>query len=182
MKPRIMVVAGPDFSSGAIERFGGGAGHWSHMANVLSDGTILDARDNVMTMGGKTYPAGVQLRPAGYLDSDTRWAIFEAPCDANYDAWHQAGVSQLLKPYDSAGILGFAENVFTGQEEDRNYAPQDPGLNKAWFCDELCSWMAMKAGDVPWLPRQFPLYQQTPSSALNLFIGAGWRMTQSKGI
>lgn len=177
-----MVVAAGDLSGGAIERFGGGAGHWSHMASILADGTILDARDNAMTIAGKGYPAGVQLRPAGYLDSYPRWAIFEAPTAAHYAAWEAAGRSQVGKPYDSAGIVDFAESVFTGGYGDRNYDAAQPAQNKAWFCDELAAWMAMLAGDVPWPPSAFPLYDQTPSSALNLFIGAAWRMTSSKGL
>lgn len=180
--PRIMVVASGDFSGGAIERFGGGAGHWSHMASILADGLILDARDNAMTIGGREYPAGVRLRAAGYLDAEPRWAIFQAPTGDHYDAWLKAGLSQLGKPYDKAGIVDFAESVFTGKYEDGNYVPNDPAENKAWFCDELAAWMAMQAGDVPWPPSAFPLYWQTPESALDLFIGAGWKMTASKGI
>lgn len=177
-----MVVASSGFAGGAIERFGGGAGRWSHMANLLVDGTVLDARDNAMTIAGKEYPAGVQLRPAGYLDSEPRWAVFVAPTDDHYLPWYEAGKSQLGKPYDSAGIINFAEGLITGDYGDRNYAPRDPGANKAWFCDELAAWMAMTAADVPWLPPAFPLYEQTPASALNLFLGAGWKLTASKGI
>jgi hypothetical protein len=170
-----MVVGGTSFSATAIER--AGFGQWCHMANVLADGTILDARDNEI----EGIPPGVQLRPAGYLDMEPRWALFEAPSAANYDSWLAAGRGQLLKPYDERGIIDFAEGAFTGKYVDTNYA----GINSlAWFCDCLCSWMAIDAGDIPQPdPRlHLNLFTLTPSAALLLFIGARWRLVDCKGL
>lgn len=173
MNPRIMVVGGSAFSSRAIER--AGFGLWSHMAGILSDGTVLDAQD--VAIDG--IPAGVQLRPKGYLNSQPRWAIFEAPTGDHYAAWEAALRSQLGKPYDERGIEDFAESVFTGSYVDSNYA----GANsKAWFCDCLQSWGAMQGGDLPPWPTWFKPFTLTPSSSANLFLGAGWKLTASQGI
>lgn len=172
-KPRIMVVGGDAFSSVAIER--AGFGRWCHMANILADGTVLDARDDEVC----GIAPGVRLRPAGYLDTEPRWALFEAPTDAHYAAWEAAGRAQLGKPYDQRGILDFAEATFTGDYVDANYAGAD---SKAWFCDCVASWMAITAGDIPQPPKELLLFTLTPSSALLLFIGAAWTQIASKGI
>lgn len=168
-----MVVGGNDGSSKAIER--AGFGPWSHMANVLCDGQILDARSDVIA----GVPPGVQIRPKGYLDSEPRWAIFEAPSDAHYSEWASAGLSQLKKPYDIRGIEDFAIGTFTGSYSDPDYASDK---SKAWFCDELAGWMAIESGDIPPPPPWFQLFANTPTAGLNLFIGAGWEMVQCKGI
>lgn len=168
-----MVVGANGFSSGAIER--AGFGQWSHMANLLADGTVLDARDNAVA----GVAPGVHLRPARYLDSEPKWAVFEAPTDTHYAAWEAAGRSQLGKPYDERGILDFAEGTFTGSYTDANFAGAD---SKAWFCDCLATWMAIQSGDLPKPPDELKLFTLTPTSALNLFIGAGWRLVGNKGI
>lgn len=172
-RPRIMVVGGTDGGSRAIER--AGFGPFSHMASILADGTILDARDN--EIGG--VPAGVQLRPTGYLDTYPAAATFEAPTPCHYASWEAALRSQLLKPYDMRGIEDFAEGTFTGRYLDPNYAA---GASKAWFCDELAAWAAILSGDIPEPPPWVPLFTQTPVAALNFFIGAGWRLVDSKGL
>ena len=172
-RPRIMVVGGSAASSRAIER--AGFGPWSHMAGLLADDAVLDARDDVV---GGTAP-GVQLRAAHYLDSQPRWAIFEAPTADHYQAWEAALRSQLGKPYDSRGIVDFAESVFTGNYADPNYAAAQ---SKAWFCDELQAWAAVQSGDLAQVPPWFHFFAQTPTGALNLFIGAGWQCVASQGL
>jgi len=172
-----MVVAGNALSSRLIEGFGGG--RWSHMANLLADDTVLDARYDSVHYGGKAHAPGVQLRPAHYLDSEPRWAVFEFGEPWMYPIWEQAGLGQIGKPYDSVGIKGFARGLFTGHYEDRNYAPRDPSKSKAWFCDELAVYMAQRCGHLPELP--FQPYTLTPGAALNLFIGRGARLMATQG-
>lgn len=172
-RPRIMVVGGSGASSRVIER--AGFGPWSHMAGLLADDTVLDARDDVV--GGA--PPGVHLRTAHYLDSEPRWAIFEAPTSDHYSVWEAALRSQLGKPYDERGILDFVESVFTGQYVDPNYAGMD---SKAWFCDCVQAWAAIRSGDIASAPNWLHLFAQTPTGALNLFIGAGWQCVGSKGM
>lgn len=179
-RPRIRVVAGDELSSRMIEGFGGG--QWSHMANILADRTVIDARSDRMRIDGHAIDAGVQLRPAGYLDCAPRWAEFEAPpgSDEAYEVWRKAGFSQIPKDYDVTGILDFASALFTGHYRDREYAPENPSASKAWFCDELAVWMARKAKLIPVPPTA--IYTLTPGSALNLFIGAGWRLVDHRGL
>lgn len=171
--PRIVVVGAAAASSAVIER--GSFSEFSHMAAILADGTILDARYDLV--GGA--PAGVQLRQAGYLDSEPHSAIFEAPSGVHYGDWEAALRSQLTKPYDSRGIEGFAVRIFTGSFTDPNYAAAN---SKAWFCDEFQAWAAVQSGDIPQPPPWYQFYAQTPAAALNLFIGAGWRLVSSKGL
>jgi hypothetical protein len=176
-RPRVMVVRGGGLSSRAIEGFGGG--RWSHMANMLADGSFWDARDDIVTFQGVSFPRGVQYRPAGYLQAQAKeWAIFEMETDPDgYALWVQALKSQQGKPYDQAGILDFAAGLFTGRYADRNYAEKDPSNTKEWFCDEYAVWAAAKVGLIPQPPPELAIYTLTPGSALNLFIGAGWKMT-----
>jgi hypothetical protein len=173
-----MVIGAPGILSRAIEGFG--AGRWSHMANVL-DGAILDARYNVIEDGKRAIPAGVQIRPAHYLDSEPRWQVYEFGTEAMYRSWSQAGMAQVGKPYDSQGIWGFAKGLFTGRYEDRNYNPSKPGESKAWFCDALAVYMASACGYLD-LPYGFTPYTLTPGSALDLFIGRGAKLIASKGV
>lgn len=168
-----MVTGGSSGSSRVIER--AGFGPWSHMAGLLADDTVLDARDDVV---GGAHP-GVQLRAAHYLDTEPRWAIFEAPTAANYAVWEAALRSQLTKPYDERGIRDFIESVFTGEYVDPNYAGAG---SKAFFCDELQAWAAVQSGDLAPVPDWFHFFAQTPTGALNLFIGAGWTCTASQGL
>jgi hypothetical protein len=188
--PRIMVVAADAISSRLIEGFGGG--RWSHMANILTSGTILDARDDwtparpgwdsgngvLVDRSGKVKP-GVRLRPGGYLDGSPRWAVFEGPADARYAKWEAAGRSILGRPYDSVGIEDFAVGLFTGRYDDKNYAPKNPAASKAFFCDEASVFMAATAGYFQWPP--LPIFTLTPGAALNLFIGAGWKLIRHRG-
>lgn len=175
-----MVVRGDGLSSRAIEGFGGG--RWSHMANVLADGTVWDARDDHVAYKGVVYPRGVQHRKLGYLvDQYKQWSLFQAPIWATqyYDDWVRTLESQVGKPYDSVGIWDFVTGMLTGKYEDYNYAPTDPSGSKAWFCDEYAVWAAGKMGLIPW-PLVVPVFTLTPGSALNLFLGAGWELCGSK--
>jgi hypothetical protein len=177
-RPRIMVVRGDAWSSRAIEGFGGG---WpSHMANLLSDGSVWDARDDRIRYGRQLYLPGVRHRPAGYLAAEnSKWAIFEAGdgSEAVYDLWLSALASQEGKPYDRNGILDFATGLLTGEYKDQNYAAKD---SKAWFCDEYAIWAAGQVQLLTW-PLPLRIFSQTPGSGLNLFIGAGWKLVSQVG-
>jgi hypothetical protein len=175
--PRIMVVGASSWSSRLIEDFG----QWSHMANLLDDGTALDARFDHVTYQGKKYSPGVQLRPAHYLDSQPRWAVFEFGTPEMYEPWLQAGLGQIGKPYDSRGIMGFVSGLLSGSFKDREYAPQNPAKSKAWFCDELSLFMAWRGCGYLKLPENFLPYRQTPGAALNLWLGAGAKLVASRG-
>lgn len=171
-RPRVMVVADVGLVSWGIETGGG----WSHMANVLADDSIIDARSDSMKFpGGLKVPAGVQRRPAGYLDSIRKWVVLEGPEDDpggkwSYNRWEYALVSQLKKPYDFIGIWDFLSDSVI----DRNWRDES-----AWFCDELAVWAQEKAGYVPQLPE--PVFRITPSAALLFDIGAGWRVVAGRG-
>lgn len=175
--PRVMVVADVGLVSWGIETGGG----WSHMANLLADGSIIDARsDRVhdsrtgkpVLIDGKRIPPGVQRRPGYYLEGIKKWVVLEAPSTApgNYDAWKHALEAQLGKPYDFIGILDF----LTESPLDRNWRDQT-----AWFCDELAVFAMEQSGYCPPLPQ--PVFRITPSAALLLAIGLGWRVTGSRG-
>lgn len=174
------MVRGDAWSSRAIEGFGGG---WpSHMANLLADGSVWDARDNKITYGGQSYPAGVHHRPAGYLEAENkRWAILEPPAggELKYNDWVKTLESQEGKPYDQIGIMDFAKGLVTGKYEDRNWGPDDPSASAAWFCDEYAVWAAGINGLVPW-PIPVPLFTLTPGSALIFLMGAKWQVTASQ--
>lgn len=172
-RPRVLFVGGPDYSSKAIER--AGFGPWCHAANILADGTVLDARDDVV----QDIVSGVQIRPKGYLETEPQWALFEAPSTRNYSLWTAAGRSQLGKPYDERGIADFALNVFTGDYVDPNYKGEH---SLAWFCDCLALWMAITSGDLTVPPAWCKLFTKTPTAACDFFIGAAWRCVASHGV
>lgn len=185
-RPRIMVVGSggawwrpSTWFSHAIEGIAGGP--WSHMANVLGDGSIWDAQNVPLVMDGKLYPAGVQHRPAGYLDPCERWAVFEAPAgsEAHYAAWVKDLESQEGKPYDFPGIWDFPRAMLLGRYTDPDYAPEAPQDSKAWFCDEYCDWAAIRRGLIPRPPT--PPYTFSPGASLNLYVGARWRLVKLKG-
>jgi hypothetical protein len=177
--PRIMVVRGSNFSSRAIAGFG--AGRWSHMANVLADGSILDARYDHVEYEGAIYPTGVEQRPKGYLDDEEAWELYEFGTPKMYAPWLSALRSQIGKPYDSLGIWDFAKGLFTGKYKDQNYDPGKPDQSKAWFCDALAVFGASWGCHYLTLPEDFTPYTLTPGAALDLFIGRGARLIASKG-
>jgi hypothetical protein len=161
---RVMLVADTGVSSRLIEWFGGGG--WSHFANVLADGTIIDARSDRVAGA----PPGVQRRPARYLDSERKWVLLQLGAEHQYEPWVNALVSQLGKPYDQIGIWDFA----TGSVYDRNWRDQS-----AWFCSELGVWAQEQAQMCPRLPG--PVFRITPGAALLLDIGLGATVLASRG-
>jgi uncharacterized protein YycO len=95
-------------------------GQYSHVDTVLPDGSLLGARDDVIG----SIPAGVQIRPAGYVIGD-RMKRVTVPCsDAREQNYYDFVEAQIGKPYDEKAIAAF----FTGR---------DWRDESAWFCSEL---------------------------------------------
>src|ERR1700674_5024801 len=101
-KIKVRFCAAAGFLSGLIEWDGASA--FSHMANFLADGRILDARDDDPCGNGR----GVQIRPGHYLDSVARWIDVEIACTAaQAHDWDDALRAQVGKPYDERRIIDF---------------------------------------------------------------------------
>lgn len=168
---RVMFTAGSEFSSRAIEWFGGGG--WSHMANVLPDGSIIDARNDIVKFGDQCFPAGVQHRPKGYLEAEcSRWLVLEIPCTIHQvKSWESNLRSQVGKPYDQIGILDFV----TGGIRDRNWRDES-----AWFCSELGIWAQENSGICP--PLEAPVFRIPPGEALLIDMALHGRVVSSKGL
>jgi hypothetical protein len=95
-------------------------GQYSHVDTVLPDGSLLGARNDVIG----SIPAGVQIRPAGYVLGD-RMKRVVLPCsDAKEQNYYDFVRAQIGKPYDQKAIAAF----FTG----RDWRNEDQ-----WFCSEL---------------------------------------------
>ena len=123
-------VAGVGFGSNLIEWFS--HARFSHVGALLPDGSELGSRDDVI----QGIPAGVQIRPPNYEPWRRTLSVTlpatEDQC-AQFWAWLH---SQIGKPYDQVGILGFAA--------DRNWREED-----SWFCSEIqtaalekCDWFS----------------------------------------
>jgi hypothetical protein len=168
---RVMFTAGTEFSSRLIEWFGGG--NWSHMANILPNGTVIDARSDIVKFQGRCFPTGVQHRPKGYLQAESpRWVEIEIPCStAQARAWEECLWSQVHKPYDTVGIVGFV----TGSLKDRNWRDQS-----AWFCSELGVWAQEKAGICP--PLAAPVFKIPPGEGLLIAMALGGKVVASHGL
>jgi hypothetical protein len=95
-------------------------GSWSHVDNVLPDGSLLGARDD--TCGGK--PEGVQIRPDGYLPFTATKRVVLMCTTTQSDVWLSFIQAQIGKPYDETAIAGFVLN--------RDWRRDD-----SWFCSEL---------------------------------------------
>ena len=165
-KIRQRFCAASGLSSHMIEFWG--AGGWSHEANFLADGRIIDARDDDPCGNGR----GVQIRPGDYLDEVERWMDVEIACtpgQASY--WENLLLSQRLKPYDSLGILDF----LTGSGDDRNWRSEG-----AWFCSELGVWAMEGARICPRLTT--PVYKITPGAAALISLALGGKIIASKGL
>jgi hypothetical protein len=105
---RLQFVLGKALSSRLIAWYGQGYGGYSHVDAVLSDGSLLGARsDRITVKDGHTYPAGVQIRPQGY----ERWVVrttVELPCDPLLTIrWEHYLRDQVGEPYDKQAIVGF---------------------------------------------------------------------------
>lgn len=98
----------------------GGAGDFSHVDIVLSDGRLLGARSDEVGGAGQ----GVQIRTPDYAKW-THQVLIDVPCmGAEADAALAFAMAQLGKPYDKLAIAAFVVG--------RDWREDD-----AWFCSEL---------------------------------------------
>ena len=163
---RVRFCADVAIPSRLIEYFGGGG--WSHMANFLADGRIIDARSD--RSGGQ--PPGVWVRPAHYLDNVAKWMDVEISCTPGQALyWEKQLLSQRGKPYDKIGILDFID----GSYEDRSWRDES-----AWFCDELGIWAQEGAKICP--PLTTPVYKLTPGAAAMIDLALGGKIVKSRGL
>jgi hypothetical protein len=102
---RLQFVEGTGLGSGLIKLFGHGL--YSHVDSVLPDGTLLGARSDVMSGA----PAGVQVRPAGYVNADKVYRLDLPATDAQASAFYDFMKAQIGKPYNKIGILAFTVNA-----------------------------------------------------------------------
>ena len=114
----IQFAQGTDLGAKAIEWYGHET--YSHVDSVLPDGRLFGARsDNV---GGA--PPGVQAREPSYLGSEKVFRVELATTADETVKYYDWLWTQVGKPYDKQGILGFIV--------DRDW--RDPNT---WFCSEL---------------------------------------------
>lgn len=96
---------------------------WSHCGIVTPDGTVIEAQMR-----------GVIERPlAGMLAESERHEFIDVPCP-NPAAVIAAARSQLGKPYDWLGLLGYGLRSSRVQAAER------------WFCSELVAWAFAYSG------------------------------------
>lgn len=121
-----------DAGSTAIKLFERG---WcSHVDTVFPDGSLLGARSD--EVGGK--PAGVQLRPANYMQFDKTVRYTLRMPTYNAVAFADFLQKQIGKPYDEKAIVAFALG--------RDWHNPD-----AWFCSELVAAALEQSG---WFPNK----------------------------
>lgn len=136
----LQFVRGTDFGARAIEWFSH-CGDFSHVDTVLPEG-LLGSRSD--TTGGK--PPGVQIRDPSYVGAERTLRV-EIPASPGMTQRYVDFLrSQLGKPYDVDGILGF----IVGRDW-RN--PVD------WFCSELVTAGLEQSG-------YFPFALSSPSNKI----------------
>jgi len=152
---RLAFFRGTGLSSRAIEWFS--AGNLSHVAAVLPYGHYLDSRSDCE---GAAAP-GVQIRPA-YVEGHELAVEFKLPASKEQeDAFWRFLRSQIGKPYDYPGILGFV----TG----RDWREED-----SWFCSELQTAALEHAGVLKRL--YVPSNKITPVSLATVCSAIGYRV------
>ncbi len=144
------------WASGLIRWFGHGQ-PYSHVDFVLPGGRLLGSRTDAPVSG----QTGVQIRPANY-------AKFSAVLRVSIQTPHAAAIyaaarSQIGKPYDRRGIIGFVCG--------RNWRDTD-----SWFCSELAAWAFEQGGfwDTKWVVPYMP--QKVDPADLFLLLGPYMRL------
>lgn len=152
-EPRIRLSfrLGAGLTSRAIAWWGCAPGLWSHVAAVLPDGHLLDARSDVLA----GIPAGVQVRPAK-VEPCVRSALVELP-GAHYAPWRKFLDAQVGREYDQGAILG---DILGRKLHERG----------RWICSALQTGALKAAGMLRALPIEDS--QVTPDS-LYLIVTAG---------
>lgn len=101
----------------------------SHVDIVLPNDDLLGARSD--RVGHR--PAGVEVRPAGYVPWSRR-VVIELASDATQNAkFYKFLGEQIGKPYDKTAIFAFVWN--------RDWRERD-----SWFCSELAAAALEAAG------------------------------------
>jgi uncharacterized protein YycO len=153
---RARFVLGKDLSSQAIAWFS--AGHFSHVDAVMPDGGLLGSRADRVTVGGVTFPTGVQVRPPSYEPVKEAVELQLAVTVDQAAKFYAFLYSQIGRPYDKTAIWGFA----TG----RDWREQD-----SWFCSELITAGFEEAGVVPTL--YTPRNKVTPAACALVMSAVG---------
>lgn len=152
-------VLGRGLSSKAIAYFG--AGGYSHVDIVLSDGYLLGARSD--RVGHR--PPGVQIREPDYEIWDKQVVVSIPTTQEQAKAFYNFANAQVDKPYDSTAIWGIALG--------RDW--RDPA---DWFCSELyCAGLEV-ALIVPQLCAT--TNKITPGAAMLISTAIGGRMEDMK--
>ena len=89
----LQFVLGADLASRAIAFWGQGYGGFSHVDAVLSDGTLLGARNDV----AGDQPAGVRIRPANY-ETWARKERLELACTFTQEATWESVAKESGRP------------------------------------------------------------------------------------
>lgn len=146
---RFQAVCGADFSSRLVAWWGSGYGGFSHIDCLMSDGSLIGARDDVITVDGVAYPSGVQRRPAEY----ERWirraviSLVVEPHEAT--AWEYWLERQIGDQYDQDAIWGF---LLGRRDHARGH----------WICSALAAGSLEAIGKLHRLP--VPTCQVTPDA------------------
>lgn len=120
-----------DLGSLAIRTFEHG-GEWSHVDAIMSDGSLLGARNDVVD----GIPAGVRIRPSNYSNFAAYKRVHLEVTQAVADAYQAFLSTQIGKPYDQSAILAFIFN--------RDWREHD-----SWFCSELVAGALESAQALP---------------------------------
>jgi hypothetical protein len=156
-------LEGPGWTSRLIGWFG--AGSWSHVASVLSDGRYLDSRNEVIAH----IPAGVHIRQP----SSERWV---KKCRATlqvtqqeYDSWEENLRAKIGTDYDRSAIAGFIEG-------------KSMHTAGRWICSALAinavqhisrAWTPDHLGYVPF-PLPLQAHEISPNACLLILATAGF--------
>ncbi len=128
---RLQFVVGRALSSKAIAWWG--AGHFSHVDAVHSDGSLWGARSDWIAHG---VPPGFQVRPAFYEKWNERELYSLATTEEEETRFWKFLQAQIGKPYDKTAIWGFAAG--------RNWRADD-----SWFCSEVQTAAIEASGKLP---------------------------------
>jgi hypothetical protein len=129
-----LFVRGHDAGANLIQWFGHGA-LFSHVDSILPDGRLLGSRSD--WVGGA--PPGVQPRDRAYVQGSKTLRVDLVCSDLVTGRYYEFVNSQIGKPYDVEGILGFISG--------RDWQQDD-----AWFCSELNASGLEKSGYFPYKP------------------------------
>jgi hypothetical protein len=165
-------LEGPGWTSRLIGWFG--AGSWSHVASVLSDGRYLDSRNEVLAH----VPAGVHIRQPSTEVWVKKCRATLQVTSQDYASWEASLRAKIGTAYDQSAIEGFIEGK--------------PALHTAgrWICSALAinavqhmcrSWAVSTIGGlayqrVGFVPFPLPLsaHEISPNYALEILATAGF--------